>query len=391
MSKSVRQKFSDMESEIASEVMVERDDAVRLGMLGLLTGRSVFYLGPAGTGKSYLCDAFVNRIKGGKVFKHLMAQTTTVSDVFGPQSLAAMRKDISRISTSVTDPDTGESYSYLTDCEVVFLDEVFKCNSAVLNNMLGCLNEKIFTNGCTVQPVKNVLMVTASNEVPTGEAMKPLFDRFVLRCVVNYIDDPDNMVKILKKANRSPDDVDAFVTLEEVEKAKGEWTGIAVPDDLFYRCHEVVMMARTRGFDPSDRATQWACEMAQATAWLEGRDTIVKGDLIMPLSCILWTKADEIETAAELVEESLIPIIKTAKKGLIGIRKAKRAFDGAGSDGGVSAKVEKTNQMVTVNEAVEMIEGLLDDCADDERAFVQKIYDESNGIYAKMLKRQNGK
>src|ERR1700759_8172 len=69
----------------------------------------------------------------------------------------------------------------LPDSEVVFLDEVFKSNSAILNALLTLLNERRFTSGGAVLTCPLLSCFGASNEVPTDETLTAIFDRFLLR------------------------------------------------------------------------------------------------------------------------------------------------------------------------------------------------------------------
>jgi hypothetical protein len=84
-------------------------------------------------------------------------------------------------------------------------------------------------------------------------------------------------------------------------------------------------------------------------------------------------------------------VLRTAKVGLKGIRAAKRAFDESAGDKSVNAKVERTTQLVTASDAIEALETLVKESADDERPLVQRIYDEATTVYSRMLKKENGK
>ena len=77
--------------------------------------------------------------------------------------------------------------NYLPDAEVVFIDEVFKANSAILNSLLTILNEKLFDNGTARVKVPLLLMVGASNELPESEELDALYDRFLIRKEVKQV------------------------------------------------------------------------------------------------------------------------------------------------------------------------------------------------------------
>ena len=76
---------------------------------------------------------------------------------------------------------------YLPKTEVAFLDEIFKANSAILNSLLTVLNEREFDNGTTRIKVPLITVVGASNELPEGEELGALYDRFLLRLYVDRV------------------------------------------------------------------------------------------------------------------------------------------------------------------------------------------------------------
>src|SRR5205814_1059073 len=97
---------------------------------------------------------------------------------FGPVDIRAFREGTY----------TRKTETMLPEAEIVFLDEVFRSNSAILNSLLTLLNERKFSNGSRVVPVPLLSMFGAANEVPNDENLAAIFDRFLLRVVSNNLD-----------------------------------------------------------------------------------------------------------------------------------------------------------------------------------------------------------
>src|SRR5262245_64946498 len=74
----------------------------------------------------------------------------------------------------------------LPEGEFVFLDELFNANSAILNNLLTVLNERVYRRGAEVHRLPVLSLFSASNHLPEDEALRALFDRFLLR---SHVDD----------------------------------------------------------------------------------------------------------------------------------------------------------------------------------------------------------
>ena len=54
----------------------------------------------------------------------------------------------------------------LPEADIVFLDEIFKCNDGVLNALLTALNERKYTNEGRTYPIPTISFFAASNEIP---------------------------------------------------------------------------------------------------------------------------------------------------------------------------------------------------------------------------------
>src|SRR4029078_1343540 len=109
----------------------ERTNVIDGTMAAILAGEHVLLIGPPGTAKSALVRAIAQAF-GGSYFERLLTKFSTPEEMFGPISLKALRQD--RFERVVA--------CKLPEAEFAFVDEVFKANSAILNSMLGVINER---------------------------------------------------------------------------------------------------------------------------------------------------------------------------------------------------------------------------------------------------------
>ena len=82
-----------------------------------------------------------------------------------------------------------ETAGMLPEAEVAFLDEVFLGSTAILNTLLGMLNERVFRRGRTAQPVALRVCVGATNALPDDPALAAFADRFLGRIFVDSVAD----------------------------------------------------------------------------------------------------------------------------------------------------------------------------------------------------------
>ena len=113
-----------------------KEDAIRLLVITAIAGEHAVLIGPPGTAKSALIRTFA-RLMDARYFEYLLTHFTEPNEIFGPVDIAAFREGRYERRTE----------GMLPAAEIVFLDEVFKSNSAILNALLTLLNERRFTSG----------------------------------------------------------------------------------------------------------------------------------------------------------------------------------------------------------------------------------------------------
>jgi MoxR-like ATPase len=155
---------------------VGRDEVVDLIALALVAGEHLFLHGPPGTAKSALIRHFAQAVQG-RYFEYMLTRFSEPNEIFGPVDIARLREGVVVTVTA----------GMLPEAEFVFLDELFNANSAILNNLLTVLNERVYRRGAETHRLPLLSFFSASNHLPEDEALRALFDRFLLRCHVDNL------------------------------------------------------------------------------------------------------------------------------------------------------------------------------------------------------------
>jgi MoxR-like ATPase len=155
---------------------IERDEVIDLIALALVAGEHLFLYGPPGTAKSALIREFARSVHG-RYFEYMLTRFSEPNEIFGPIDLVRLRDGV--VATVTT--------HMLPEAEFAFLDELFNANSAILNNLLTVLNERVYRRGAEVHRLPLLSLFSASNHLPEDDALLALFDRFLLRCQVDHL------------------------------------------------------------------------------------------------------------------------------------------------------------------------------------------------------------
>ncbi len=295
-------------------------------VVAAIAGEHMVLIGPPGTAKSAVIRSFAKLIDA-KYFEYLLTRFSEPNELFGPVDIQGFRQGTYRRVT------TG----MLPEAEIVFLDEAFKANSAILNSLLTLLNERRFNNGSTVVRVPLISLFAASNEVPSSDNLDAIFDRFLLRVHSDNLDSyhfHELMTKglALERASSRDELAEASAArLAQQQLHQLAGTGVAVPPPLplastktllsaadLHTCRRSLLdkvefpeeflatykglcfQLRGEGISLSDRRVVRLLKMFAASAFLDGRTRTHEGDLFILRHT--WNNLDQREILDDVVE-----------------------------------------------------------------------------------------
>src|SRR5882672_1376724 len=162
----------------ASRGLVDREPLVELVALSAVAREHLLVIGPPGTAKSVAVRR-IAQATGGRYFDYLLGRFTEPNEIFGPVDLRKLREGT--VETDVS--------GMLPEAEIAFLDEDFQGSTAILNTLLGVLNERTFRRGHTIVRCPLRVCAGASNALPVDDALAAFADRFLLRVFVQPVSD----------------------------------------------------------------------------------------------------------------------------------------------------------------------------------------------------------
>lgn len=347
MNQILKNKMLSRMDEVRGQV-AERDELIEIITIALLTRKNVFILGDTGQAKSAVINLFREGITDAKQFERLMSKQADEDVLFGRLDLSSlvpggvpvevleqdscyqeMRRELEshlqnyhrgnadlglqleqlttemeRYRKALSELHSGEpriiTKGKLPDSHIVFLDEIFKASDGILNSLLTALNERRYTNEGKTIHIPTISFFSASNEIPNfanpeEKILKPLYDRFELKVVTEYVEDRAARLAILKQKQAASGTVhspSATISLSELEAMQEDVRRICVPDSVNELMDDVLCELRSKGIHISDRKYFNYAPIAQAKAWLEGRDSVEPTDLTV-LCNYLWTVPEE--------------------------------------------------------------------------------------------------
>ncbi len=284
---------NDIERVIAraQQGLTERSSLVETLVLAAVAGEHVLVVGPPGTGKSEAVRQVAAEL-GGEYFEYLFGRFTEPNEVFGPVDLRRLRDGVVEIETA----------GMLPEAEVAFLDEVFLGSTAILNTLLGILNERMFRRGATELRCPLRLCVGATNSLPDDVSLAAFADRFLVRVFVEPVPDPlleDLLAAGWRTETTSTQEPLGMDVIDRLAAARQECDLSTVRPMI----GSAIRRMRAAGIDLSDRRAVRAQNLIAAAAVLAGRSVASDADL-WPLPLVVPT-ADAQPVAREVLSDLL--------------------------------------------------------------------------------------
>ena len=304
----------------------ERQEPVAVSLLAALSGQNIFLLGPPGTAKSMLARRLkLAFAKESQYFEYLMQRFSTPEEVFGPVSLAELKKD----------NYVRKTKGFLPEADIAFLDEIWKSSPAILNTLLTIINEKTFRNGTEIKTVPLKALIAASNETPPPkQGLEALYDRFIVRLHVPPMRQ-ENLERLLTDTPSegvvdcdflAVEEKELKVWREEIARVKLSSETIQIIKDIRLQLtggseknsainHDSSVTGDDKGSKTitkeselniyvSDRRWQKAAMLLKAAAYFCGRECTNLADALLLRHC-LWTTDDDREAVIKIVENAV--------------------------------------------------------------------------------------
>ena len=154
---------------------VEKEGLIDLMTISTLAQEPLLLVGKPGTAKSDLVVKFVQALgldtNSEEYFEYMLTQFTEPGEIVGPI-------DINELKDGRYMRRVGGK---LPQARIVFLDEIFKSNSAILNTLLTIINERKFYQDGKPTRVPMTMLFAATNEIPENVELAALRDRFTLK------------------------------------------------------------------------------------------------------------------------------------------------------------------------------------------------------------------
>ncbi|WP_086268773.1 BspA family leucine-rich repeat surface protein [Campylobacter sp. P0103] len=308
-------KIENIIKELSSGLF-EREECLKLVLLSMFAGKSIFLYGPPGTAKSMIARraslAFKitdnsqdeSKESNNGFFAYLMNRFSTPEEIFGPIDIAELKKN------NLTRKTDG----YLPTAHFAFLDEIWKSSPAILNTLLTIINERIYRDGNKDIKVPLKGVVCASNEFPPdNQGLEALYDRMILRYFVKPLDEKENFFNLLQSpSSKAPNCKERF-TYDELEQILKDKEKIKISPDALELIHNIKVTIESLATNTeqtlkilglkslpenfkapyiSDRRWKQCAELLQTAALLSDRDTVERYDLAL-LAHLLWSSEED--------------------------------------------------------------------------------------------------
>jgi MoxR-like ATPase len=363
-----RERLKAVENALNS-IVVGHEDFVKALMLSAVAGEHIIVIGPPGTAKSYAVRSFA-QLLNARFYSYLLTKFTSYDELFGTVDV-----------TTLTKGEFRRNWSKIVSSDFVFLDEIFKANSAILNALLSLLQERVIYDPMSGQAMSAQLWtaVGASNETPEDPELVALYDRFAIKVFIDYLSDDAALLRAIQArwlVAQNPNPVASIDDIKTLNSfALNLFRGkIRDLGDVWkiYHINVVPMMKKLRekGVLVSDRSIiEKLPKLFSAYLALYG----VTIDNVMnapyDLMCYLARTREELREIKKAIDELLGEIAELAKK----LEKAKELLRSGNIQGAKSAILDILNYDVAKLEKTPWLKPRVEAILSSARQYLETI------------------
>lgn len=285
-----------------SREFLAKDEIIRLLLLSVIAGEHMLIVGPPGTAKSALVRSLANKLDA-RYFEYLLTRFSEPNELLGPVDIQAFREGSFRRRTE----------QMLPEAEIAFLDEIFKASSAILNSLLGLLNERTVQIGAERVTVPLLALFAASNEVPSDDSLAALLDRFLLRVrshnlegfhfqqLVRFgLEQEKKLLGVFPSGTASS----PLLSAREILLLRRELASrLQFSEEFLTEYKTLLAQIRSEGIFVSDRRLIKLLKLCAASALLDGRAQADVSDLFVLKHT--WNTVEQAEILAGIVDPVL--------------------------------------------------------------------------------------
>ena len=285
------------------EQFLGKEEIIRLLLIATLAGEHLLLIGPPGTAKSALARTLA-KLLDARYFEYLLTRFSEPNELLGPIDIHAFREGSYRRRTE----------HMLPEAEIVFLDEIFKANSAILNSLLTLLNERRVYIGAERIDTPLLTVLAASNELPSDDSLTALLDRCMLRVRSQNLESFQfhRLVEVgLSHERRAllgdlASDSDApLLSAHDLRALQRTLPARFVfPEEFLAQYKALIVQIRGEGISLSDRRVVKLLKLCAASALLDGRPQADLSDLFLLRH--IWNSPEQ----ADILDSIVLPILQ---------------------------------------------------------------------------------
>jgi len=364
----VRDRLKTVENTLNS-IVVGHEDFVKALMLSAVAGEHLVVIGPPGTAKSYAVRAFA-QLLNAKFYSYLLTKFTSYDELFGTVDVTALAKGEFR-----------RNWSKIVSSDFVFLDEIFKANSAILNALLSLLQERVIYDPMSGQVINTQLWtaIGASNETPEDPELVALYDRFAIKVFIDYLSDDASLLKAIQAYWLSTNNLKPLASIDDVRTLNSFALSLfrgKIKDlgDVWKIYHvnvvPTIKKLREKGILVSDRSIIEKLPKL-FSAYLAFYGVTIDNVMNAPYDLVLYLarSRDELREIKKAIDELLGEVAELAKK----LEKAKELLRSGNMQGAKSVLLDILNYDITNLEKTPWLKPRVEAIISSTRQYLQTI------------------